>query len=158
MTNGTISERRQQHCWTNSQKAELVKTLAVIIQGQNAYGKKHNLEDTLAYLTHKLQAKHTVEQVIYAIEKYTDDHDDIPTPADINKILNPEEPKITQSEFIEAQKWQERNQNWSEFTTAHDTIAAFRRQNEEKRDSFKIQNEEIAQIARNSVKRIGGKS
>ena len=72
----------------------------------------------------------------------------------IVNILEPEEPKVTEAQFVEAQKWQERNKNWSEFTDAADTIKRYRKQNDEARQNHTIQCEKIKEIAAASVKRI----
>lgn len=52
----------------------------------------------------KLNGRFSAQEVLAAIDVYTDRASDIPQPADLIKIMTPEKPKITQAEFIYAQK------------------------------------------------------
>lgn len=102
----------------------------------------------------KFAGRYAVEQILYALDQYTDKHSDFPAPADLIAILEPEEPKITEAQYIEAQKWQKRNNNYSKYTDAAETIAAYRDQNTAKRDAYRIGCDKVRQIALASVKRI----
>ena len=135
----TALNSKQKRSWTNSEKASLTKALAVIIKGQNAYGKSYNLQDTIDYLKYKLEKHFTVNQVVFALDKYTDDHDDIPTPSAIKKILSPTKLVITQTEYIAAKEWQKTNNRYDEFTDAYDVIKSFHNQEHEKREDHKIE-------------------
>lgn len=130
----------------------LLKALGVIVKGQNAYGKQHNLNDLFAYMQFKLERKFSAEQVLWAIDQYTDRNDDIPTPADINNILDPEKERITEAEFIAAQKWQENN-GFPRFSAAWQTIQDYGKQQSEARESFKMP-ENFLQLAAQSIKYI----
>jgi hypothetical protein len=122
--------------WTGSEKAELTKCLAVVCEGQKAYGKEVNLQSILDYFVMKFEGRHTVKEVIYAIGKYTDIKNDIPTPADILIILNPKPPEITQTEYIAAGKWQEQN-GFPIFSAALDIIEAYEKQQRLARESYR---------------------
>lgn len=98
----TNSYARQPKSWTASELEQLTKTLAVIINGQKAYGKDHSLKDTLAYYTHKLQGKFTMRQVLWALDKYTDQHNDIPAPSDLINLISPPPPRITYAQYQRA--------------------------------------------------------
>ena len=52
----------------------------------------------------KLNGRFSAQDVLAAIDVYTDRASDIPQPADLIKIMTPEKPKITQAEFIYAQE------------------------------------------------------
>lgn len=130
-----------------------MKMLSVLINGQKAYGKEYSVKDTFAYYELKLK-RFSAQQVMHALDKYTDKRNDIPAPADIINILSPEEPKITEAQYVNACKTQERD-GWPMYSVAQFTIEDYRRQNDKKREEFKIENEEIARLVNNSVRRIG---
>lgn len=111
------------------------------------------MKDTFAYFELKLQSKFSAEQVIYALDKYTDTHNDIPSPADIINMLNPAKHLITEAQFVEAQKWQERN-GYPVFSDALTTIETYHKQNNDKRDEFKIENENIAALVSGSANKM----
>lgn len=145
---------RGTNSWSGSDLESLTNILTVLVKGQNAYGKQHNLGDLLAYMRFKLERKYTAEQVLYAIDQYTNRHDDIPTPADINNILDPEKPRITDAEFVEAQKWQDAN-GYPRFSAAFETIQEYKKQNSEARSDVRLP-EKFMEIAAQSLKRIEG--
>lgn len=95
--------------WSASDQANIVKTLSVILNNQKAFGKEQSIDDTFSFFKMKLDGKYTADQVLGAIDKYTDSNADIPTPADIINILNPPKRKITQAEYIAALEWQKNN-------------------------------------------------
>jgi len=57
----------------------------------------------------KLEHRYSVDRVIFALNEYTDRKNDIPSPADIINHIDPEPPRITEAQYIAAQKFQERN-------------------------------------------------
>lgn len=111
-----------------------MKALTVIIKGQNNYGKTYNIEELFLYFKMKLEKRYTVEQVIYALDIYTDENNSIPAPADIHTILNPRPPEITTSEYVQAQRWQERN-GYPMFSAARETIEKYEKQQRDKQDA-----------------------
>lgn len=152
MENQTISNHKQPECWTRSDVENLTKALTVIIEGQNAYGKKYDLENIFNYMRLKLERKFTVDQVLFALDLYTNRNDDIPTPSAIINILDPQKPRITEAEFVEAQKWQEAN-GYPMFSAAKETIDEYKKQQSEGREEFKMP-EEFLSLAKNAIKRI----
>lgn len=74
-----------------------------------------------------------MQQVIYALDKFTDENNSIPAPADINAILNPRPPKISTAEYVQAQRWQERN-GYPMFSEARSTIEAYEEQRREENE------------------------
>ena len=141
--------------WKSSERIDLAKALAIIVKGQNAYGKNHNLEDLLSYFQYKLENRFSTAQVIFAIDRYTDKNDDIPTPSRIIEILNPAPPKITQTAYIAAKKWQEDNNRYDKFTDQHDIVKAFEKQGKEDIEKFEIQNEQVKKIAGQTFRNVG---
>ena len=77
----------------------ITKTLAVIINGQKAFGKDYSLKDVLAYYNLKLNGRYSADQVISAIMAYTDMKNDVPAPADLINIISPPPAKITYAEY-----------------------------------------------------------
>lgn len=132
--------------WTKSEQESLVMTLTVLINGQKGYGRQHSVKDTYAYYRAKLERRFTVSQVLYALDVYTDKQNDIPAPADVIQILDPPKPRITEAQFIEAQKWQERN-GYPMFSDAKTLIEKYRKQEAEKQDEHKSQRDMIQAIA-----------
>lgn len=143
--------------WPQSDQEALAKTLSVIAQGQKAYGKEINLKDIFDYFKIKLEGRFSVAQVVFAIQKYTDAKNDIPAPADIIKILNPEAPKVTEAQYYQACREYERN-CFNEFTDAYETKKLYERQANQARENFAIENQQIKSLVSNSVKRIGDNS
>lgn len=139
--------------WTNDEKKALAAFCFPLIEMQNQYGQQRDPKVLLKGWELKLAKRFTVEQILYAVDKYTDSNDDFPTVSDVINILEPQEPQVTEAQFVEAQKCQERN-NWPMMSDAQDTIDRYRRQQEEKREKFEIESEEIKQIVNNSVKKI----
>ena len=76
-----------------------MKVLTVLINGQKPYGKEYSVSDTFLYYKMKLDGKYTAEQIMKAVDIYTDKKNDVPAPADIIQILNPPEKQITYAEY-----------------------------------------------------------
>jgi hypothetical protein len=148
------SESKQAPCWKNSEISTLIKAMTVYFCDLDTFGKKIDVEILLEKYRIYLESKYTVEQVIYAIHKHCEREGNVPKVGDINAILNPEKPKITQAEYIAAKEWQKRNNRYDEWTDAYDTIKAYEDQEKTERDNFLIQCEELKQVAGNAVKRI----
>ena len=140
--------------WSVDEKRALAAVTFPLIEMQKSYGRSMDAKIVMQGWEIKFAGKYTVEQILYALDRYTDKRDDFPSPANLIAILDPEEPKVTESQFVEAQKWQERNKNWSAYTDAAETITNYKRQNEEKKQDYKITCEKVKAIAAASVKRI----
>lgn len=95
----------------------------------------------------------TADQVCYAMKKHLLTNDDFPKPCHIVEILQPKEKLITEAEYVQACKWQERN-GFPVFSDALDIIEAYRKQNNETRKQQRIENEKVQAMVSNSVKRI----
>lgn len=73
-----------------------------MINGQKPYGKDYSVSDTFAYYKLKLDGRYTAQEILAAIDTYTDLKNDIPAPADLIQIINPPEAKITYAEYKHA--------------------------------------------------------
>lgn len=121
---------------------------------QKQYGRKMDPKLVMQGWEIKFAGRFTVDQLLFALDVYTDKHDDFPSPNNLIAILEPEEPRVTEAQFIEAQKWQERN-GFPMFSDAKDTIERYKAQDREKRENHTVQCEKIRAIAQNSYRRLG---
>ena len=121
--------------------------MTIIIDGQKAFGKKHNIKDVFEYYKLKLGRKYPAALVLEALDEYTDRHNDIPAPSDIIGILSPQKPRITEAEFVQAHKWQENN-GYPIFSEALDVINGYKEQEQCKRSEYKVKCEKIAAITK----------
>lgn len=131
------SQTKPRNYWIKSDQERLIKVLSVIINGQKAYGKEYSISDTYAYFKMKLEHRYSVDHIIFALNEYTDRKNDIPSPADIINILDPEPPRISEAQYIAAQKWQERN-GYPIFSDAKDTIQLYEKQEADAQKSATI--------------------
>jgi len=87
--------------WTDSDKIEIAKSLAVMAIIQKNYGRELDVKNTIKAWEFVLQ-DYTAKQVSEAMRAYMRQSSDIPSPADLIKIINPPEKKITYAEFKHA--------------------------------------------------------
>lgn len=100
----TTSQKDTQKSWTSTEIEELSKALAVVCIGQNSYGTEQQFSQRFDFWVMKLEGKYTVNQVLHALDVYTDKNSGIPTPSDIIKLLSPEPTRISHAEFIHAKE------------------------------------------------------
>lgn len=100
----TTSPKGMQKSWTSTEIGELSKALAIVCVGQNAYGTEQQFSQRFDFWVMKLERKYTVNQILHALDIYTDKNSDIPTPSDIIKLLSPEPTRISNAEFIHAKE------------------------------------------------------
>lgn len=135
-------------CWNKSDQENITKALAVICKGQNPYGKEINIKDLFEYFKYKLDGRYTVDQVLYALGKYTDKFDDIPRPSGIIKILEPA--KITYAEY----KYSLEQCRLSPMTTKYthgETVAQYLAEQDNERTTQKVA---LAELSNEDVKLI----
>ena len=158
----TQSQKPNKSLWSEEDKDKLTVALAVTIKGQKQYGETYLVKDIEAFWSLKLENRFTMPQVLWALDKYTDRKSDVPVPADIIQILNPESPKITQAEYVNALKVQEKN-NHDRFSVEAQVIEDYNKQNNQERDRVFAEKQEIKALASdnrvklaisNAVKRI----
>jgi hypothetical protein len=140
--------------WTADEKRKIASIIYPLIETQKAYGRNLNPELIMSAWEAVLSPYYNAEQICYALIKYAKEvGDDFPSPKNIDQILNPKPPRITEAQYIEAQKWQERN-GYPMFSEAKDTIDAYLKQQQEEQEKFKTENEHLLKLAGSSVKKI----
>jgi hypothetical protein len=127
--------------------------LSITVDGQKAYGKEINLQSILNYFRLKLEGKFNVEQVIHALDVYTDEHNDIPSPADVIKILSPKEHRVTATEYAYALEAQRRN-GYPMFSADQVVIAKYKEQRQNDGEEVKEYNKDLQRLAGQNIKRI----
>lgn len=140
--------------WQENEIDKLGAALAFAYKAQNTYKEPLDLKDRVYGWKFILEDEFTVEQVLYGLKKFLKRKTVMPVPADIYNILNPDEPRVTEAQFVAAQKWQERN-GYPVFSDALDVIDKYNKQENSKRDNFKIRSDQIKQIVSNNIKKIG---
>ena len=153
--NQTLSQSNANKSWTSTEIGEFTKEFAKICIGQNAYGTESQFALKVEYWLSKIQRHgYTINQVLHALEVYTDRNDGIPTPSDIINILSPVKPKITQTEYITAKE------NWArEGYKSHCYYLGVMREfeaqeGEQRNESQPITDEKVLSLGNNSIKRI----
>lgn len=140
--------------WSASEQEALIKTLAVIINGQKNYGKQVSIDDTFAYYRLKLDGRYPVDRILRALQLYTDTKDDIPTPADLITLMEPPKPKVGHAEFIHA-KDQWAKEGYPQFSYYHMIVMQYEKENGDERAApAPIEDQRVLGIVRDSVKRI----
>lgn len=131
--------------WSIEDKRKLATVVNEHVEMQKAYGRVINAKVVMRAWQRKFIQRFTVDQIIYAIDKYSDTRDDFPSPANIINILEPQEPLITEAQYVEAQKWQQRN-GYPIFSDAKDIIEKYKKQNEDNHESYKAATSEIKKL------------
>jgi hypothetical protein len=139
--------------WSIEEKKKLAVVVYEHVEMQKAYGRTIDAKVIMRAWQRKFINRFTIDQIIYALDKYSDKRDDFPSPSNIIEILEPQAPVITEAQFVEAQKWQERN-GWPIFSDAQITIDKYRKQNDDKHTAFRIEKQEIQSLVSDSVKMI----
>lgn len=98
------SQTKQADFWSNTEISELIKAMAVYFSDLDDFGKGVDINAILQKYRLYFEKKFTVNQILNAIHAHCERKTTIPKVADINAILNPEKPKITQAEFIHARE------------------------------------------------------
>lgn len=142
------------HCsWTKEQEAELAKSLTFAYKMQNTYKEPLDLEDRVAGWKFVLEEDYTMELVLYGLKKFLKKSDDMPVPSNIDNILNPEEPKVTQAAYIQACKDQERN-GFKAFSAESMIITDYEKQNSDEKTEHDFECDKMKELCGNSMKRI----
>ena len=87
--------------WTDEEKTEIAKTLAVMAIIQKSYGREIDVKSTVKAWEF-VMSDCAANQVISAMQAYMRQSNDIPSPADLIKIINPPQAKITYAEYKHA--------------------------------------------------------
>lgn len=87
--------------WTDEEKTEIAKTLAVMAIIQKSYGREIDVKNTVKAWEF-VMADCTSNQVVSAMQAYMRQSNDIPSPSDLIKIIKPPEKQITYAEYKHA--------------------------------------------------------
>ena len=117
---------------------------------QKQYGKKMDAKVVMKGWEIKLAGKYTVDQVLYALDQYTNQHDDFPTPANIIQILEPEKPRITQAQYIQACKEYEAG-GYNKYSDAGLLKRAYEKQEDEDSAAFKEKKDHVALLGQSNL-------
>jgi hypothetical protein len=140
--------KKEPQKWEPKAEAGLSETFVFLAEMQKTYGKTVNLPAVIAGFKFAFEGKYTPEQVQYALKVHLQNTQEFPTPAHITAILNPPKPRVSYAEYIAALEWQKRNQDWSQFSSAADTIRDYRLASQNDQHAYERQQEEIALIAK----------
>jgi|AKVG01.1.fsa_nt_gi hypothetical protein len=91
------------------------------------YGKGVNIETTMEKYRLYFDKLYTVDQIINAIHEHCGKKSKIPKVCDLEPILNPQPAVVTESQYIEAQKAQEKN-GYPAYSPEAMTIQEYKRQ------------------------------
>ena len=100
------------------------------------------------------EGKFSIDHVIYAIHEHCKRSKEVPRVSDLNAILDPEPPKTTVGEYLQAKKEYERN-GFNQHSSEYQVIKDYEAQKEAEKEKFNITNQRILEIAQGAIKRIG---
>lgn len=140
--------KREPQKWEAKAEANLSETFVFLEEMQKTYGKTVNLPAVIAGFKFAFEGKYTPEQVQYALKVHLQNSQNFPTPAHITAILNPPKPRVSYAEYIAALEWQKRNQDWSQFSSAADTIRDYKLASQNDQHAYEREQQEIALIAK----------
>ena len=143
---------RPSNCWTSEEQDELIRALGFICNEQKAFGKDVDIKVTYEYWKHKLDGRFSMQQVLYALDKFTDTKTDLPQPADIIQTLDPPKPRITEAQFVQACKAQERN-GYPIMSYEKDIIEEYHRQQNDALEGHREESDKILEMG-GGLKRI----
>lgn len=142
--------------WTASEKIEITSLLTIIINGQKSFGKNASVKETFEYYAMKLEGRFSGYQVTTAMNIYTDQSNDLPSPADLIKLMTPPAPaRISTAEFIHA-KEQHALEGFPAYGYYGTLIREYEAQNAEERSPkpAAIEDDRVQKIINSSFKRI----
>lgn len=87
--------------WTDAEKTEIAKVLAVMAIIQKSYGRELDVKNTVKAWEF-VMGDCSAKQVVNAMQVYMRQSNDIPSPADLLKIIKPPEKQITYAEYKHA--------------------------------------------------------
>jgi hypothetical protein len=88
--------------WTDEEKMQLAKGLAVLATIQKSYGRQVDVKATIQAWEFIMADKYRAEQVLMAMRVYMGKSSDMPAPADLIKIISPPAAPITYAEYKNA--------------------------------------------------------
>lgn len=94
-----------------------------------------------------------MDAILEAIDIHVDMSNKVPSPSDIKKIIEPEEILVTDAEYIEACKYQERN-GYPMLSDAAETKRKYTEQRRASRDKFDKQRNKLTAMAASAFRKI----
>jgi len=149
----TTQMQSSQGSWQSEELKQLGMALTFAYKTQTTYKEALDLDIRLSGWRFVLEEDYGIEQVLYGLKQYMKNNKNMPVPADINNILNPQKPKITTAQYIAARENQ-KNNGYPAFSTDDMLIQEYQAQESQAQENFQIECTKIAQIVENSVKRI----
>lgn len=140
--------------WSLEDKKKLSAFVHDVAMGQRKE-KDFDIKAILRRWQRKFYGRFTVDQIIYAVDKHTDNNDWFPTINNITTILEPQEPEITPIAYMQACKEYEQS-GFNQFTDAYDIKCKYEAQNKQKQEQYKIECDKVKQIVNNSIKSLTG--
>ena len=132
--------------WQLYEIEKLSIALSITYKTQTTYKEALDLKDRVAGWKFVLEEEFNLAQVLFALKEFMKISQNMPVPADIVKILKPAPHLISESEYVQACKWQENN-GYPMFSDAKDIKDAYKKQNEHKREKIISQNKKIQELA-----------
>ena len=103
------SNNKHKTCWTDSEMKTLIQTMTVYFSDLNTYGQTINLGMIFKKYKMFFEDKYSIDQIIFAMHRHCEQSPDFPKVCHIEAILNPKPPRVTEAQYVQAQRWQERN-------------------------------------------------
>lgn len=130
--------------WSREDKARIACIVFPLIElyKAKAYSREFDAKLALEAWEAKLSHRFTADAVLYALDVYTDKKDDFPFPSSIISILEPEPPRITTAQYIQAQRDQERN-GYPIFSDAKEIIDAYENQERQDRKNHQMRQDNL---------------
>ena len=138
-------ENGQRSEWTAEEKKMIAAITIPLVEMQKSYGRKIDAKLVMRGWQAILAPQYSGEQICYALVEYAKKSDDFPTPANLIAILNPQEPQVSEAEYIQACKMYEKN-GYNQFSNEKDVIDRYKQQKNEKREEYKSASDEIQGI------------
>jgi hypothetical protein len=88
--------------WSDSDKKAIAEAYTALTLILNTYGKDDLMKERLRAWQAVLEPDYTADQVCAAMMAHAKQSREMPTPADLIKIIDPPEPKITYAEYKHA--------------------------------------------------------
>lgn len=139
--------------WTEQEVDTLAKALVLAYKTQTTYKEPLDLKDRVLGWRMVLGDKLTMEQVLTGIAKHMERSTDMPVPAHINNIMNPEQKEITTAQYINA-KEQWKINGYSPFCNHKDVVKAYEKQLQSRVAGESSEKQNINKIIHQSVRKI----
>jgi hypothetical protein len=104
-------KKNLQISWKETEVSRLSKALTFCFSNAKRYDEELDLEDRIMGFKFVLMGKFTMDQVLSAFKIWMSRSTEMIKPAYVNNILDPIPKKITTAEYVNAKKFQEKNNN-----------------------------------------------